>query len=166
MFNKFIKIFKKENQFDELVNKSNPYGRIPDDFKEGYCKFKGFLSKPSVCYIKLHIENDKKIIFCCQLPNYTRTSITNDIESIVSRFSNSSNNLTVVEHYAPGLSINPKGTYAIIKFNEDLTSPEWHFYSKEKIIECAEKNFSHIPPNFFDMPLHLENWQNEENHWY
>lgn len=166
MFHKLKQLFSLGAQSTNGKCQHNPYGCIPQDFKEGFCKFRGFLNEPSVCYVRLYTVDNEKVIFCCQLPNYTRTSITNDIEYIASRFSDTPNNLIVIEHYAAGLSINPKGTYAIVKFDKNFTSPEWHFFSKNKITEYMINKFQNIPKNFFDTPSNLDDWRNRENEWY
>lgn len=54
------------------------------DFERSYLpfKFKGFW-KDGYCFLKILIRDGKTIFLCCQLPDYTGTSVTNAVESIV-----------------------------------------------------------------------------------
>lgn len=54
------------------------------DFKKDYLpfEFEGFWNI-GYCFLRIFIKNQKVVILCTQLPNYTGTSITNAIESVL-----------------------------------------------------------------------------------
>ena len=45
--------------------------------------FRGFV-KTGYCFLRIVVENNKPLFFCCQLPNYTGISVTNAVEEIFS----------------------------------------------------------------------------------
>ena len=55
-----------------------------NDFSRDYLpfKFNGFW-RDGACFLRIVVKNGKAIIFCSQLPNYTGTSVTNAIESVL-----------------------------------------------------------------------------------
>lgn len=174
MFKKILNKIKFYNKIDHNIDQrgteqtTSEYGMLPENFKEGFCKFKGFHpTKSSVCFARTHREDNdsKKLILCAQLPNYTLTSITNDIESIAQRFSTNSQDIKLIEYYAPGRSVNPKGTYAFVEFEHNFKSPNWIFMPREEIIALTKKEFPKLPDNFFELPNNLENWREQESEW-
>lgn len=55
-----------------------------NDFYKDYLPFKfdGFW-REGACFLRIVVKNGKAIFFCSQLPNYTGTSVTNAIESVL-----------------------------------------------------------------------------------
>jgi len=53
------------------------------DFSEDYLpfQFEGFWKK-GYCFLRIVIKDGKVLCLCCQLPDYTGTSITNAVESV------------------------------------------------------------------------------------
>lgn len=54
------------------------------DFRQDYLpfEFQGFWN-PGNCFLRILIKNQRIVILCTQLPNYTGTSITNAVESVI-----------------------------------------------------------------------------------
>lgn len=45
--------------------------------------FRGFINT-GYCFLRIVVENNKPLFFCCQLPDYNGTSVTNAVEEIFS----------------------------------------------------------------------------------
>lgn len=143
-------------------------------------EFQGFGSLGH-CFLRVRgtLQADRKrldlVFLCIQLKNYRGTSVTNAIEEIFSRaidqlpknvsdpairrllpkrgksLAEARRNIRWVEHYPPGVGIDPSGSYALVAFDAAF-NPTWNYVTVQRAAsECGvDQGFFKVPLNKLD----------------
>ena len=144
-------------------------------------EFQGFGS-PGHCFLRTRgtLRSDGKgldlIFLCVQLRNYYGTSVTNAIEDIFFRaidelpksvgdpaikrlipkrgrpLAEARRHIRWVEHYPPGVGIDPSGSYALVAFDAAF-NPTWNYVTLQRAAsECG------VAQDFFKVRCSLLNY--------
>ncbi|QHE95723.1 hypothetical protein LCG56_20570 [Pseudomonas cannabina pv. alisalensis] len=115
------------------------------------------------CFVRVGITDGGMLFgLIAQLRDYDGTSVTNDIEEIISgvihrlhteralpkAFSSMYEVLeqfTWVEHYAPGIGISSEGSWAIVTLDASNT-PDWEYMTLDDVVAHTD-----VVPEFFTL---------------
>ncbi|MCQ3006028.1 hypothetical protein ALP26_102572 [Pseudomonas savastanoi pv. glycinea] len=115
------------------------------------------------CFVRVGITDEGTLFgLIAQLRDHDGTSVTNDIEEIISgvihrlhteralpkAFSSMYEVLeqfTWVEHYAPGIGISSEGSWAIVTLDASNT-PDWEYMTLDDVVAHTD-----VDPDFFTL---------------
>lgn len=132
---------------------------IKDEFVYSFIGFGGVQSR---CHIRILDDQDKPIVVVCsQMATKSGTSVTNAAEIIaqnvvreflerdnVTHLERTDKSLVWVEHYAAGLGLGSRESYAIVTFHQDSGTPNWDHVSLATVASRTG-----YPPADFNVPI-------------